>query len=208
MPIEVIGTNLDGQDVANKIRELQVAVNALAPPSENAGSTALDGAEIDEQGNGAIHRTVITLTDQEITLTDEAGVGQWGTLELYECPAGMVVFLGAVINAELTLVGTEWLDTAVGDVGLGTAAVTDGNALAGTEQNLIATTEIAAMVAQVGPIDAKSATGTDATASFDGTSAPVTFNLNIRIDDNAAHITATGEITGEVTILWAFIGDI
>ncbi len=93
--------------------------------------------------------------------------------------------LGAVVDADITLSETWWVDTTEGDVGMGTIAPTGGDALAATEQNIIATTQVAALVAQAGPIDAQSA-GVATLGGAGGTDSDA--YLNVRIDDNAAHM--------------------
>lgn len=148
---------------------------------------------------GVVYRNVFTLDAQAITLTDDLGVGQHGSISLLNFPAGNIVTLGAVINADITLNEAWWVDTIAGDVGLGTTAVTDGNALATTEQNIITTTAIAALVAQAGPIDAQS-TGVGTSGAAGGTDAVLT--LNVRIDDDAAHmpnVVTNGTFTGAAT---------
>lgn len=138
-----------------------------------------------ENGDPVLHKTVLTLTATPITLTDEAGAGQYGGVKLYDFPAGNILVFGAVVDADITLNETWWTDTAEGDVGLGTTAVTNGDALATTEQNMIATTAIAAMTAQVGPIDTQSA-GVATLGAAGATDSDA--YLNIRIDDSAAHM--------------------
>jgi hypothetical protein len=173
--------------------------------ADSQGTVSADGVTAVDQGSGGFHKTVFTLTDAPITLTDDAGNGQVGAIKLIDFPAGNIVIMGAVLDAELTLVGAEWTDTAAGDVGLGSAVVSGGGALSSTEQNVIPTTEIAPMVAQVGPITGQSTAATFLAAA--GTT-DADLYLNVRIDDNAAHITASGTITGTVTVLWANAGDI
>jgi len=173
--------------------------------SVGVGAKAGDTVAVAEQGcSGVIHKTVLTLTDTPITLTDDPGQGQYGGVKIYDMPAGNHIFLGATIDADLTLTNEAWTDTAEGDVGLGTVVVTNGDALATTEQNIIATTAIVAMTAQVGPINASSAdVATIVAAGTDDTD----IYLNVRIDDAEAHITDGGTITGTVTIVWANLGD-
>lgn len=169
------------------------------------GAKAGDTVEAVENGcGGVIHKTVLTLTATPITLTDDAGQGQYGGVKIYDMPAGNTVFLGATIDAVLTLTDEAWTDAAEGDVGLGTTAVTDGNALATTEQNIIATTEIAAMTAQEGPINASSVSLAPIAAAGE---ADTDVYLNVRIDDAEAHITDGGTITGTVTLVWVNVGD-
>ena len=166
------------------------AAQSFAPAAASLTSSGV-GAKVGatvtvvEQGNGVDHKTIFTLTATPITLTDDAGVGQYGGVKFYDMPAGNHHFIGAVVDADLTLNETWWTDAAEGDVGLGTTAVTDGNALATTEQNIIATTAIAALVAQVGAINAGSSAA--ATVAAAG-AADTDLYLNVRIDDSAAHM--------------------
>lgn len=158
-----------------------------------------------EQGcSGVIHKTILTLTATPITLTDDPDQGQYGGVKIYGMPAGNNIFLGAVIAATLTLTNEAWTDAAVGDVGLGTTVVADGDALATTEQNIIATTEIAAMMAQSGSINASS---TDVATVVAAGTTDTDIYLNVRIDDAETHTTDGGTITGTVTIVWANLGD-
>jgi hypothetical protein len=176
-------------------------------PQTTEGVGAKNGATVSvvERGNGVIHKTVLTLTATPITLTDDANVGQFGGVKIYDFPAGNILVLGAVIAAILTLVDDLWTDAAQGDVALGSGVPTDATALDGTAVDLIPETPIAAMTAQVGPIDAQSSVAGIPLASAGGTDDEA--NLNVRIDDAAAHITDSGLITGTVTLLWVNLGD-
>lgn len=152
-----------------------------------------------ENGDGNIHKTILNLMGTPVTLTDDPGNGAWATAKLYDFPAGNIIILGASINADATLSESWWTDAAEGDVGIGTAAASVGTALATTTQNIIATTAIAAMTAQAGPIDAQSAAGLT-TAAAGTTDADLI--LNLRIDDSANHfpnVVTNGALTGNAT---------
>src|SRR5207245_10031196 len=94
-----------------------------------------------------VHPAVLPLTARPITLTDGPGVGQYGGVKLYDFPAGNILPLGAVIDAEILLL-TPFINTATGNIGLGTVAPTTGGALTTTKQNIVAATAIAALVAK------------------------------------------------------------
>lgn len=192
----LIGFRDDGVNIPNLVG---------AGRTEGVGSK--DGATVTvaESGQGAVHQTVLTLTVTPIALTDDADVGQWGTLRLYGFPAGNILVLGAVIDAILTLDDTEWTDAAEGDLALGSSPSTDASALATVLADILASTAIAAMTAQVGPIDAQSLVTGAPLAGAGGTDDDL--NLNVLIDDAVAHITGTGSITGTVTITWVNLGD-
>lgn len=176
-------TILAGPDVADCVVAAtnDVLQDGIATP---VASTGLSSADTTAQ----VHRATVTLVAAPITLTDDAGVGQYGNLYLYDMPAGNILVLGATVNADIVLNETWWVNTIAGDVGVGTTAVTDGNTLATTEQNIIATTAVAALVAQAGPINAQSA-GQLITGTAGGTDASI--YLNVRIDDDAAHMPQT-----------------
>lgn len=153
---------------------------------EANGAVAGSGVAVtSHKVDGGLHKMVLALTDAPITLTDDPGVAQYGSIKLFDFPAGAIHALGAVIDADLTLNETWWVDTIAGDVGLGSAAVADGDALAGAEQNVIATSQVAALVAQAGPINAQS--GASATLAAAG-AADADLHLNLRIDDDAVHM--------------------
>jgi hypothetical protein len=193
------------------MRHEQLTVGELTvdlPGKSLFGLGAKNGATVSvaEYGDGVLHKTVLTLTAMPITLTDDSTVGQFGGVKIYDMPAGNVALLGAVIDAVLTLTAADWTDAAEGDVGLGSTVVDDGDALATTEQNIVNTTAIPAMTAQVGSIDAMS-NGASGGVVVGTTASPADIFLNVRIDDAAAHITDGGFITGTVTLLWSKVGD-
>ena len=179
----------------------RVLNNELTLVRDEATNTMV--AVRDMHGNdvveGVVHKSVFTLAAQPITLTDDAGNGQWAAVSLLDFPAGNIVTLGAVINASITLNETWWVDNAAGTVGLGTTANADGTTIATTRQNIIAVTNIAALTAQTGVINAQS-TGVGTTGVAGGTDAKCV--LNIKITDSAAHmpdVVTNGAFTGAAT---------
>ena len=193
----------DGVEIPNLVGN---HVSQAAARTDGVGAKNGATVSVVESGVGLVHKTVLTLATTPIALTDDAGVAQWGTLKLYDFPAGTIKVLGAVIDADLTLDDTEWVDNTQGDVALGSVASTDGSALATTLGDILSTTAIAALTAQVGAIDAQSLADEPPLGSAGGTDDDC--NLNMLIDDNAAHITGTGSITGTVTLTWINLGDL
>lgn len=151
-----------------------------------------------------VHRTRLTMNETPITLTDDAGVGQFGGVKVYDFPAGNILVLGAVLDAECALQAAAWVDTAAGDVAVGSGVPADATALDGTAVDIVAETAVAAMAAQVGPIDCQSAAPVTL-GSAGGTDDIV--NVNLRIDDNAAHVTDSGLLTGTLELAWINLGD-
>ena len=97
------------------------------------------------ESNPQLHRSVITFSGDPVLFEDDADTGQYGALTLYTFPLANITVLGAVVDLELTLTETWWTDAAEGNVGLGTAAVSDASGLGTTTEDLIADTDIAAL---------------------------------------------------------------
>jgi hypothetical protein len=173
----------------------------LSSPTDitsNATGTMGGATSVTETGD-VVHKTTFTLTDYPVTLTDDAGVGQFAALKLYDFPAGNIITLGAAINASLTLNEAWWVDTSAGSVGLGTTASADASTIAATRQNIIAVTAVAAMTAQVGAINAQS-TVVGVSGVAGGTDADVVLNINIA--DDVAHmpdVVTNGAFTTNTT---------
>lgn len=160
-----------------------VAEDQRLADTTSAGTKSGATVRADEKG-AVIHETTFTLTNTPLTLADDAGVGQWATVKLYDFPAGNIVTLGAVLDADIALTETWWVDTITGSFGVGSAPNTDASTIATTRQNIIPVTNIAALVAQAGPVTGQS-TGSLHSAAAAGTD--LDLNLNIKIADNAAH---------------------
>lgn len=166
-----------------------------------------------EYGDGIWHKTVLTCTATPVTITDDAGVAQYGgTGKLYDFPEGLILTQGAVITGSITLGTTGTIiNTWGGGIALGTATATTGATLTGTEANIMPEVNVAAATAKVAAVPAVSV-ATALTESgarwLDGTTTPVDLYLNLVVDDDVTHTSGTGTFTGTVTVLWANIGDI
>ncbi len=197
-----------GKQTVESGGEVLVESGGLMRTTDGIGAAAGTNVVATEAGVGILHQTTLTMTATPLTFTDEAGQGQWDALKVYDMPAGNIVILGAVLDADITLVA-PFIDAAEGDVGIGTAACDDAaDALATTEQDIIPTTAIAALTVKVGPIDAISTATELAAGVWDGTSTAKDVYLNILIDDNVAHDeTAGSTVTGTLVLTWINLGD-
>jgi hypothetical protein len=77
-----------------KIEEL------LGVPQTTVGIGAGNGSTVfvKEYGNGLLHKTIITCVRTPVTITDDAGVAQYGGAgKLYTFPQGLINTLGAVL---------------------------------------------------------------------------------------------------------------
>jgi hypothetical protein len=166
-----------------------------------------------EYGRGSFHRTVLTLTATPISVTDEAGISQWGGVLVYTFPTGLINLQGAVLTGNLTLGTTGTItDTFTGVNALGSAAAsaTGAATLVTTAATWLQSTANATAVAKVAAIDSVSV-ATQLTESgarhYDGTTTAGPVYLNFKIADNAAHTSGTGTFTGTIQLLWANVGD-
>ena len=164
-----------------------------------------------EQGGPVLHATRLRLTATPITITDDAGVAQYGGVKVYDFPAGAIVIEGAVVTGLLTAGVTGTItDTWGGGVALGTATATTGATLTGTEADIMPEVNIAAATAKVGTIDAVSvATALTESVSrvFDGTATAIDMYLNFVIDDSATHTSGSATFTGVIDFQWRLIAD-
>lgn len=171
--------------------------------SGSVGVAAGTGVTASEQSG--LRKTVLTLTNLSVTMTDATTSGCHGTQKLYDFPAGNILFLGATCDLTI-LAGSGGIgDTASAVVGVGTAAVGTNNAtLAGTEQDLIPSTA-ATLTAGLGSAKGKSLTA--GVAVFDGTGTAIDAILNIAVPDANSSANDTFTVNGTVTLTWVNLGD-
>ncbi len=191
----------------------QGALTLSAPPVTTAGIGAKNGATVSvvEQGDGVLHKTIITCTATPVSIADDAGVAQYGgTGKLYDFPAGLINTLGAVIDGAVTLGTTGTIiNTWAGGIALGTAAATTGATLVSTEADILPEVNVAAATAKVASVDAVSVAAVLTESGgrwLDGTATAKDLYLNLVVDDDATHTAGTGTFTGTITVLWANLG--
>lgn len=179
-----------------------------------AGVGAKNGSTVSavEYGAGGLHKTVLTLTATPVTVTDDAGVAQYGgTAKLYDFPAGHLVLLGAMVNGNLTLGVTGTIINAfTGVASLGSITATTGSTLVSTEADILKSFAIATASSKVsavkgGPVATQI---TEAGALwYDGHTTALDMYLNFAIADDATHTSGTGTFTGSVVVHWINLGD-
>jgi hypothetical protein len=180
-----------------------------AQSSTAAGSSAVSTIDVVQSASVSVQKTVLTLTDTEITLTDNAGVVAYGGLKVYDFPAGHVLFLGAMADLTMTKssagVNADW----DGDFSLGTVTATNNATLSSTEASFIPST--ATPQASSGATTAKGAsTSTEAGTVFDGSATATDVYLNFLVDDADHDVTGTAcnlIANGTITLHWINLGD-
>lgn len=173
----------------------------LLPGQDNPGAAAT-GMTVTESSMG-VNKTVITLSAISVTMTDATTAGNQGSKELYDLPAGNILFLGGITNLT-TLAGVGGVsDTAalVGAVGSAVASNADAT-LTGTEANIIPSST-GTLAAGAGTLKGKST----APVTLDGTSSAVKVYLNLAIPDAGSTGNDTIVVNGTVTLFWMNLGD-
>lgn len=169
------------------------------------GVKAGTGVTVVEQGDGVIHKTVLTLTNLVVAMVDAAANGSQGSQKLYDFPEGLIQILGSTMNLGIARVGTAIVVGAAVVSALGTVAPDANATLTGTEANLIPSTA----ATLTGGVNAAAPKGkSTATATFDGTSTPIDALLNFAIPDADSTGNDSLTVNGTITILWAQMGDV
>ncbi|KKM61510.1 hypothetical protein LCGC14_1531010 [marine sediment metagenome] len=217
----------DWQDWDRGITEVAATQTRIDNNAGGVDDTTLDsvgtlatktGLSVVEKGNGAIHKTVISMATMAVVSTDGASPaadGAWGTQLLYTFPEGHIRVLGRHIVfplgglAAVTGGGTGFSDTADFEIGVGTVAAaqdTQFDLNGGDEEDVVAAI-VCALTAKTSDAIESLASGTSSTV--DGSTTALTHHLNFRTVDNADHgVTADVlNVTGTFTILWTCLGD-
>jgi hypothetical protein len=197
----------------NSVLEFNEAGQITNTLTSTVGVGAKNGStvQVQEKGAGLVHQTVLTCTATPITISDDAGVAQYGGVKVYDLPLGAIMTQGAVVSGILTagVTGTI-IDNWDGDVALGTATATTGATLTGTEADILQSVAVSAGASdKLGVVQAVSvATAlTESGARWhDGTGTAKDVFLNFVIDDDATHTAGTATFTGTITLTWVNLG--
>lgn len=217
----------DHRDWSRMIAEVAAAQTRILSNQQGSDDTTIDsvgtlatvtGLSVSEKGDGAMHKTVITLASVSVASVDgstPATDGAWGTKLLYTFPQGHVQLFGAHFTSALGAVaavtggGTGFADDADFGLGFGTAAAANSTefGISTTEENIVAEidydlTSGASDAAEVGVTD-----GTQVV--FDGSTTPIGVNLNFRTLADGDHGTTADALTisGTLTLTWGILGD-
>lgn len=160
-----------------------------------------------ENGDSVIHQTVLTCTALPVTISDDAAVAQYGGVQVYDFPLGLLNTLSAVVSGTLTagVTGTI-IDNWDGDVALGTVTATTGATLVSTEATIMQSVAVSAGASDKIGVVSASSVATALTESgarwIDGTATAADMFLNFVIDDDATHTAGTAAFTGTITVTW------
>lgn len=203
----IIGLDQNNDLVVNGRRVTTSAAGGL-------GTANGTGVVATEEGTGVINRTILTCTATPITVTDEAGISQWGGAgKIYDFPEGMIWLAGAIVSGSITLGATGTFITTwagIGSLGTVAASATGAATLVTTAATWLQQFAISAATARVATIDGVSVATqlTEAGSRWvDGTATAADLYFNIKVTDDATHTSGTGTFTGTVKFIWANLGD-
>lgn len=165
-----------------------------------------------EKGNGAIHKTILTLDSVACASTDATSDGAQTAKKLYTFPEGQIVILGAHAVFPLGKIiattggGTGYANDADLSIGVGSATVVVAVDLTTTEQDICAKMDVD-LTAKTS--DAIESGINAALLPLDGSGTAVPVWLNSSTLDDADHgaVADVLTISGTITIVWTVLGD-
>lgn len=156
-----------------------------------------------DTGLGA-HRTVLTLTNLAVAMTDATTNGAYGGVTLLTLPEGVVSIVGAVTNLTVTASGTPGISaTATLKHALGTVQSTTSDTLSSTLANIVPSTNTT-LAAYTG---AAKGISSSTPGLFDGTASAVKVWLNLGVADAGSASNDTVTVSGTVTVVWSYVND-
>jgi hypothetical protein len=206
----------DGDAVIKEFKDLDGNVKMTIHQSGITGVETADGVgtkngdsvAVVESGDGAVHKTVVTLANTPLSVTSVTTGAGVGGVKIYDFPEGYIQMHGCTADLSLAVeTEADFTDgTPQGDVGIGTAAPADADALGtdATDDNFGTATAFT-MSAFAATVDVPP----EATLNVDGTTTPVDAYVNALVDaaDIDDSITTNLLVSGTVTFVWSNLGD-
>lgn len=187
----------DWDQMVSEVLAAQTAIKDGIYADGEVGAAAGTGV-VGAASAGHIVKTVLTLDEAVITI-DSSAVG-FGSLKVFDPPAGNVLFLGATADLTVTVVGAE-IDADAALIGsIGTVAAADDATLTSTEANIVPST---AFQLALGTKNSKM----NSTTPFVALDPDVYLNFvcpDADRTDTADDIT----ISGTITLTWLNLGDV
>lgn len=176
--------------------------------STGNGASAGSDVTVVEYGAQMLHKTVFTLDEQAVALTDNTGTIAYGGLKVYDFPEGAVMVVGVTSDLDLTKSSDGVNDDWDGDFGLGTVTATDDASLTTTEDDILPST--ATPQATSGATTANGQSTAAENVVFDGTDTAKDMFLNFLVDDSDHDVDSTAcnlIADGTITLYWINLGD-
>lgn len=163
------------------------------------GSAAIEPSLVPGAG---FNRTVLTITNLSVTMTDATTSGSYGGALLLTLPEGLVYVIGAVTNLTVTaaagITATAALKHAVG-----TVLTSSSDTLTSTLADIIPSTSTTLAASAGSP----KGVSTSVRGLIDGSTTPAAIYLNFGVADAGSTANSTLTVNGTVTISWLFIAD-
>jgi hypothetical protein len=167
-----------------------------------------DCVKATEIGAGPFRKVRLDLTDLEVTMVDNAGVGAYGGVQIYDMPKGFQQIVGAVADLTVEKSGAGIDATFDGDFGLGTIVANNtATPLAGAEQDILPNTAMPQGVAGLTTAQGYQSTSPVATVR-DGHTTALDVFLNALIDDADQDGGGTLIFNGWIEITYIDLGTI
>ena len=188
--------------------EVKDATDAL----QGKGTVPVSTVTAYEHGDSIVRKTVLECNALIVTISDDAGVAQYGGVKVYDFPEGMLLCKGFRVSGILTAGTTgTFIDNWDGDVALGTATATTGATLTGTEADLMQSVAVSAGASDKDGVVTAASIATALTESGarwdDGSTTAIDMFLNFVIDDDATHTAGTATFNGTIEFNWEMLGD-
>lgn len=174
------------------------------PPAEVFGGDTVGASVTKEETLTVFKRTVLSLIDTPITITDDPGIIQFGGVEIFDFPIGSLLILSAKVKGNLTSLTGTMIAAFNGSVGIGTTIAVAGATLATTQSDILPATAMSTAIAKVAAVDAAPlpAIPNSGARWLDGRITAKKAWLNVKITDDATHTSGTAKFTGEVEFIW------
>lgn len=169
-----------------------------------SGSESNAAATVDTYGDRAMKRSIWTIDDLVVTMTDAGAAGSHGSAKIYDFPEGMIFRAGCVAELSTTAGAGGISDTAalVGALGT-TATATDNATLTTTEANFVPSIA-GTLTGGAGSLDGA---GDGSVTLLDGHTSAVDLYLNIAVPDADSTASDTVTVSGTVSCVWTNVGD-
>lgn len=178
----------------------------------SAGASSVATVIAHEYGDDLARKTVLECSAVIVTISDDAGTAQYGGVQVYDFPQGMLLVKGVRISGILTAGTTGTIiNNWDGDVAAGTVTATTGSTLTGTEANIMQSVAVSAGASDKDGVVTAASVATALTESgarwLDGSSTAINMFLNFVIDDETSHTAGTATFNGTIEFNWEMLGD-
>jgi len=183
--------------------DIEYKDGSLDDDFEEGIGEAGDNINVDESRN-FWKRSVLELKDAPVEIKDDAGVGQYASIKLYQFPKGAVFIQAIMLKGQLQAdTNGQMSDDFKAQFALGSQMAGNGVALGGDKADIMPAKDFAAAADKKADadnmlMDAKWLEAADEAKAI---------YLNVKIDDAAAHEAGDAKFSGRIEIIWLKMGE-